>query len=372
MATAARMRAIGLMSGTSMDGIDVAVIETDGHRILSLGQYKTYKYKQLVTDGLRRIAVLGGSVPPDLDLVALERQLTDDHVEAVKSFMEEFGYAPADIDIIGFHGHTIYHNPAAGITTQIGDGQHLANATGIDVVYQLRINDVKNGGQGAPLVPVYHAALLEGANEISENPVAILNIGGVSNITCLWRAHDGIEVVAFDTGPGNALIDDWALRHTGKPCDYNGTIDTPFIERVLQKPYFRRSPPKSLDRGEFLKLIDEIETHSPADGAATLTYLTASACAAAREHLPTPPVRWFVTGGGRSNPTLMKYLQNLLTPATVDSVERLNWRGDSLEAEAFALLAVRSKLGLPITFPKTTGAKVPLTGGILCRSNTRS
>lgn len=186
-------RAIGLMSGTSMDGIDVALVETDGHRVISVGQHNTYPYKPCVTDGLRRIAKLAGKVPPDLNLGVLERDLTDGHVDAVRQFIKEFNLKPEEIDIIGFHGHTISHNPAQKHTLQIGDGQLLADALGIRVCYQLRIKDVEQGGQGAPLVPVYHAALLEGANLVSPTPVAILNIGGVANVTDIWKSPIGFS-----------------------------------------------------------------------------------------------------------------------------------------------------------------------------------
>lgn len=347
------MRVLGLMSGTSMDGIDAALIETDGHRVLSHGAWSTHAYDLAFRARLR--AVLGGVG----DIGDVARELTEIHAEIVKSFLAAQGLTPSDLDLIGFHGHTILHRPEERRTWQIGDGARLAALTGIDVVCDFRIDDVAAGGQGAPLVPVYHRAL---AVDL-EKPLAIVNIGGVANVT--WIGSDD-TMLAFDTGPGNALIDDWLMQYTGKVYDQDGAlagqgiVDQRLLSALMANRYFALRPPKSLDRDDFS--IRQFAGLSTDDGAATLTAFTARSIAAGGQHLPAPPRRWLVTGGGRHNATLMRMLASELG-VPVDPVEAVGWRGDALEAEAFAYLATRSRLGLPISFPGTTGVPVPLTGG---------
>jgi anhydro-N-acetylmuramic acid kinase len=268
----------------------------------------------------------------------------------------------AGVDLVGFHGHTILHRPDEGRTWQLGDGALLAGLTGIDVVCDFRSADVAAGGQGAPFAPLYHAALASGL----EKPVAVLNIGGVANVT--WIGPGASDILAFDTGPGNALIDDWALAHSGRPVDLDGALaavgraDRAFVERFLAHAFFERAPPKSLDRDDFAGFVPT--GFSPADGAATLTAMTAAAAARAAEHFPLPVRRWLVCGGGRHNPVLMAALASLVGKP-VDPVEVVGWDGDALEAQAFAYLAVRSTLGLPLSLPGTTGVVRPMTGGRL-------
>lgn len=352
--------AIGLMSGTSMDGIDAALIETDGVRVTALGPRLTRPYDEAFRKDLR--GVLGEAADP-AQVAAVERTLTDAHADAVRALLAEAGLAPGAVGVIGFHGHTIFHAPERRITRQIGDGAALAKATGIPVVFDLRSGDVAAGGQGAPLVPVFHQAL---AADLAR-PVAVLNLGGVGNVTGLGRNGDP---VAFDTGPGNALIDDWCARHIGQAMDRDGalavagTVDEGVVQRLLGHAYFAAPPPKSLDRDAFAAFMAEVEGLSPADGAATLTAFTAATVAAARAHLPDAPRRWLVTGGGRLNPVLMAGLQARLN-VPVDPVEAVGWDGDALEAQAFAFLAVRSLRGLPLTWPTTTGCPAPMTGGRL-------
>jgi len=240
----------------------------------------------------------------------------------------------------------------------------LAKLTGIDVVNDFRSSDVASGGQGAPLVPLYHQALAAGL----ERPLAVINIGGVANVT--WLGPGADDILAFDTGPGNALLDDWALTHTGKPVDEHGAlarsgrVDEERVTRFLADPYFAAPPPKSLDRDHFASLAPE--GLSPADGAATLCAMTAAAIALAPRHFPAPVKRWLVSGGGRRNPVLMKLLRAKLGP--VEPVEKAGWDGDALEAQAFGYLAVRSREGLPLSLPRTTGVKAPTTGGTLHRA----
>jgi anhydro-N-acetylmuramic acid kinase len=342
------------MSGTSLDGIDVAFLETDGLSHVMAGPALTVPYDA----GLRArlSAVLGGTGP----VAEVERELTDAHGAAVEAFLARHAVGP--VDVVGFHGHTILHRPKEGRTWQIGDGARLARRLGIDVVCDFRSADVAAGGEGAPLVPIYHAGLAA----TLERPLAILNLGGVGNVTWLGARED--EILAFDTGPGNALIDDWALRHTGAPIDREGALaragvaDPRAIADFLAHPFFAQRPPKSLDRDDFRAFVPDRLT--PADGAATLTAMTAAAVAAAVRHLPEPPRRWLVTGGGRRNPALMAALAAALA-APVEAVEAVGWDGDALEAQAFAYLAVRSLEGLPLSFPTTTGVKAPVRGGRL-------
>ncbi len=344
------LRAIGLMSGTSMDGIDAACIVTDGHRVLERGPSLTLPYTAPFRARLR--SVLGGGGP----LAAVERELTLLHVEAARALLGRSG----PVDVVGFHGHTILHRPQERRTWQIGEGALLARELGLPVVDSLRVADVTAGGQGAPLVPAYHAAL---AADLPK-PLAVLNIGGVANVTVIGA--DG-SLLAFDTGPGNALIDDWMHQRSGQPMDAEGrhaaqgTVDEIGLGTLLAHPYFDAPPPKSLDRDVFS--ADGLSHLGRDDGAATLTAFTAAAVARALPHLPEPPRRWIVCGGGRRNPTLMAMLRHRLAPATVEPVEAVGWDGDAVEAEAFAFLAVRSLRGLPITFPGTTGAPTAMTGG---------
>jgi anhydro-N-acetylmuramic acid kinase len=345
------------MSGTSLDGIDVAAIETDGRGHVAPGPSLTIPYAEDFRDRLR--GVLSGKGP----VAAVEDELTRLHADAIAEFRRR--YPEIDAMLIGFHGHTILHEPERRRTWQIGDGALLARLTGTDVVADFRSADVAAGGEGAPLAPLYHAALAAGL----EKPLAVLNLGGVGNVT--WIGPGAEEILAFDTGPGNALLDDWVRRNTGAVSDWGGVLafaGTAAANRVagfLASPYFARRPPKSLDRDEFRAFVPiglSIE-----DGAATLTEMTAAAVAAARAHFPAPAREWLVCGGGRRNPALMAAIARHLA-APLRPVEAVGWNGDALEAEAFAYLAVRSVMGLPLSLPATTGAPHPIRGGVLHRA----
>ena len=350
-------RAIGLMSGTSLDGIDVAMIETDGREWVSPGRALTLSYPQEFRERLR--SVLGGDGP----LREVEEELTRLHAEAVEYFLCE--HPGTAVDVVGFHGHTILHCPAELRTWQIGDGALLALRLGLDVVADFRSADVAAGGEGAPLVPLYHAAL---AAALPKKPLAVLNIGGVANVTWIGGPE---EILAFDTGPGNALIDDWVRRYTGAAADLDGAlaragaVSAAHVENFLTNPFFDRPPPKSLDRDDFRGALPA--GLSLEDGAATLTEMTAAAVAAASRHFPAPAEQWLVTGGGRHNPALMEALRRRLDVA-VRPVEAVGWHGDALEAQAFAYLAVRSVLGLPLSLPSTTGVPRPTCGGRLFKA----
>jgi len=349
------LRAIGLMSGTSLDGVDAAWIETDGVRVARFGPALTKPYPQEFRAALRSLIAKAPSLAADDPEVAkIAAELAFYHAEAVA----ELGVSA---DLIGFHGQTILHLPKLRRTWQIGDAHALARATGLRVVHDFRTADVSRGGEGAPLAPVFHAALAAAL----EKPLAVLNIGGVANLTFLGTRG---EILACDTGPGNAPLDDWAMRHTGIPCDRDGMLARrgrvawDICARLLSHPYFRRPPPKSLDREDFASVIAKsgLDLLSPEDGAATLVAFIAEAVAIAP--LPAPVRRWLVCGGGRRNPALMDALRARLG-APVEPVEAVGWDGDALEAQCFGFLAVRALAGLPLSFPETTGVPEPCCGG---------
>lgn len=354
-------RVIGLMSGTSVDGIDAALIETDGMNHVRPLAFMPNPYDLSFRTKLRQhFGNTAGRKDPAV--LQLEQELTELHAEIVQKFKQKLNGLGSHIDLIGFHGQTIWHQPEKGATIQIGDGALLARRTNIAVVNDFRTADVKAGGHGAPLTPLYHRALAA----TLPKPVAILNIGGVSNVSWIGGDYDD-EIIAFDVGPGNALIDDWTLKFTGASYDEygllaaNGQVDKSLVNKAMANPFFQQMPPKSLDRNSFQNLIPE--TLSAADGAATLTMITVQAIAHSLSLFPIKPKYLYVTGGGRLNNTMMRWISDI-TDIPVSSVDTLGWSGDGLEAEAFAYLAVRSRLGLPLSVPGTTGVPKPLSGGI--------
>ncbi|HKA74341.1 MAG TPA: anhydro-N-acetylmuramic acid kinase [Xanthobacteraceae bacterium] len=366
------LRAIGLMSGTSLDGIDAAVLETDGTAVLRFGPtgYRPYgeAERACLRQALAEAVQLSDRTARPGVLGEAEQLVTRLHGDAVEALLAAHGIARSAIDVIGFHGQTLLHRPPQRLTVQIGDGAALAERLGVPVVFDFRAADVAAGGQGAPLVPVYHAALVRGLD--LPRPVAVLNIGGVANVT--WCDDDG-DPMACDTGPGNALIDDFVRARTGQAFDRDGalaadgTADRAFVERALNDPFFAVPPPKSLDRNAFAPIAEQLADASVADGTATLAALTAAAVARVVRHLPRPPRAWIVAGGGARNGTLMRMLAQDLAPASVETADAAGWSADALEAQAFAYLAVRTLKGLPITFPTTTGVARPLAGGVVAR-----
>jgi anhydro-N-acetylmuramic acid kinase len=357
-------RAIGLMSGTSIDGIDAALVETDGLNYVRSLAFIPAPYDRSFRTRLR--SHLGNQAGvADPEVAAFERELTELHAEIVHKLLKQANGNAGNVDLIGFHGQTILHQPQKRSTIQIGDGALLAQMTKIPVINDFRSADVKAGGNGAPLVPLYHRAL----SAKLPKPIAILNIGGVSNISWIGGDHDD-EIIAYDVGPGNAMIDDWVLHHTGESYDEYGLLaasgraDMTIVERVLAQPFFKQKPPKSLDRDAFKNLMPDDLT--PAHGAATLTMITARAVVAGLDFMPKKPLHLYVTGGGRLNNTLMRWICDL-AGLPVSPVDDLGWSGDGLEAEAFAYLAVRSRLGLPLSVPGTTGVPTPMTGGRMHR-----
>lgn len=362
-------RAIGLMSGTSLDGVDIALIETDGETIAAFGPtgYRAYSdaERAILREALAAARSMTDRKARPGVIAEAERLVTQAHAGAVEDFLRQQNLLRDSVEVVGFHGQTVLHRPEARLTVQIGDGGALARALDLPVVHDLRAADVAAGGQGAPLVPVYHRALVRMLNR--NGPAVVVNIGGVANITYI----DGDTLMACDTGPGNALLDDFMLRTTGEAVDRDGRMaakgraDVEWIARALSLPFFGLRPPKSLDRNDFAALT--VNGMSVEDGAATLTAFTAESIAMIASSLPKMPASWIVVGGGASNPTLMRMLGERLAPAQVLRGSDLGWSGDAVEAQAFAYMAVRSLKGLPLTFPGTTGVMTPLTGGVLAK-----
>ena len=364
--------AIGLMSGTSMDGIDVALLRTDGETRVERGEFLGISYEPAFRERLKQALEEAKAIRERKErpgtLHEVEEELTRRHAEAVHTFLHQQSLSPSDIDAIGFHGQTVLHRPEQGLTVQLGRGQFLADLTAIPVVYDMRANDMIHGGQGAPLVPAYHAALA-GTLEMPERPVCFVNIGGISNLTFIGTEG---SILAFDSGPGNTLIDQWVEAHAGVPFDQGGMIASegrivPAIaETYLAHPFFTAARRRSLDRNDFLPpRSDQAEL---ADGARTLAYVAAASIIRLAGHLPQKPALYVICGGGRLNPVIMNDLKGLAKEqgARVVTADEAGLDGDAMEAEAWAYLAVRSLRGLPLTFPGTTGVGKPTAGGVAC------
>jgi anhydro-N-acetylmuramic acid kinase len=364
--------AIGLMSGTSMDGIDVAALRSDGETIAETGPglFVPYaaEFRKKLEGALDTAKSIGRHEERPGDLAGIEAELTERHAEAVNAFLASAPPAWREPGLVGFHGQTVLHRPQIGLTVQLGDGTLLAKRSGLPIIYDMRANDMALGGQGAPLVPAYHAALARSLPAPLANrcPVAFVNIGGISNITFVPESGDPI---AFDTGPGNTLIDQWVARHGGVPFDADGAIAAEgevardVVLRYLDNPFFGRLGPKSLDRNDFT--LEAAEGLELADGARTLAAVTAEAILKAAEHLPVRPKLWILCGGGRRNPHIVADMKAGAGDAEVALAEDAGLAGDFTEAEAWAFLAVRSRRGLPLTWPTTTGCREPATGGVL-------
>lgn len=363
---------IGLMSGTSADGIDAAVLKTDGQRFTRTGLSGHFAYhantKAAIRASMRDPASL---MADDGARAALDRAIAVDHAVAVTALCESY---EGDVDLIGFHGQTIYHNPHPNTahrlgrqTVQLGDAAYLAQASNITVVHNVRQADMDHGGEGAPLAPIYHAALF-GAMGI-DMPAVLVNIGGVANVTCVAGAGTS-TLIGFDTGPGNALIDDYMMAYHGAECDFDGalaargTADTGLIVSWMQADFFNRRWPKSLDRQAFSALLDDTKFRqlAPTDAAATLTEFTAQSIAHAIAQLPVVPKTVYVAGGGRRNPSLMAALTAALAPPVITDAST-GFAPDMVEAELMAFLAARCHYGLATSFPGTTGCRQPVVGG---------
>lgn len=366
---------VGLMTGTVLDGnIDVALLETDGERIEAFGPYALVPYppsiRSMLEEAQSAARAWNFTGPEPAIFAVAEEALTRAQSAAVKQVVGEAGLAAADIGVVGFHGQTVLHrgprNGQPGDTRQLGDGRLMQSILGIDVVYDFRTADVRAGGQGAPLAAAYHAALLGAAGARGDS--AILNLGGVGNVTW-WDGSN--DIVAFDTGPANAPINDFIKAKGLGDMDRDGAfaaagrVDEPRLAELLRHPYLAAPYPKSLDRFDFAaSMADGLGVE---DGAALLTAFTASCVGKALDLLPQRPETLFVSGGGRHNPTLMAMVRDRARVQAVPA-DALGWRGDAVEAECFAFLAVRAIRGLPISFPSTTGVPRPMTGGRVVRS----
>ncbi|OLP43799.1 anhydro-N-acetylmuramic acid kinase [Rhizobium oryziradicis] len=358
------------MSGTSMDGIDVAMLTTDGLGNVERGPFLSVPYDDTFRAQLRQGLEDAKSITErrqrPASLLSLEHALTLRHAEAVKAFLTANAIRPRDIDVVGFHGQTVLHRPDQALTIQIGDGALLARETGIYVVYDMRANDMVHGGQGAPLVPVYHAAIASSIGT-SALPVCFVNIGGISNLTFIGA--DG-DIAAFDSGPGNTLIDQWVEAQTGKAYDAGGEIALSgkvvpaLADRYLKHPFFTSNTRRSLDRNDFAP--PNVGDASLENGARTLAYVAAASIFASARHLPQRPKTYVICGGGRLNAAIMADLAAMAAceSAVVINADDLALDGDAMEAEAWAYLAVRSLKCLPLTFPGTTGVKAAVSGGV--------
>ncbi|MCB1507997.1 MAG: anhydro-N-acetylmuramic acid kinase [Hyphomicrobiaceae bacterium] len=363
-----RAIALGLMSGTSMDGVDAALIVTDGDGVEAFGPtaYRPYETSErtILRQALREAVQLEDRTLRPGALGLAEAIVTSVHVEAVAMLIDAHpDWMP---DVIGFHGQTVFHAPERGLTVQIGNAAALARRFGVPVVHDFRAADVQAGGEGAPLAPVYHRALV--ARSGLDLPVGVLNLGGVANLTVIDGRDEGF--LAFDTGPANALMDDAVLSATGRPYDEGGMLaaagrsDAGWLEAALRHPYFAQGLPKSLDRNAFeaLPVLDApIE-----DIVSTLCDFTAKTIQKAVALVPVKPGKLIAVGGGAHNLELLRRIARDTGIATIPAGD-LGWRSDTIEAEAFAYMAVRSLNGLPISFPGTTGAPRPMTGGVVAR-----
>ncbi len=357
--------ALGLMTGTVLDGnIDIAAIRTDGETVAAFGPWALVPYaagiRPLLARALAAARDWAFEGPEPAVFAEAEAALTRAQAEAVQAFRAAHGLHGAAV--VGFHGQTVLHRPPRpglpGRTRQLGDGAAMAALTGLRVAYDFRSADMAAGGQGAPLAASYHRALLAGVG----GGAAVLNLGGVGNLTAI---ADG-ALVSFDTGPANAPVNDWVERATGQGMDVDGAlarqgrVDEARLARLLDHPYFAAPYPKSLDRFAFAaEMADGLGL---ADGAALLTAFAAAAVGRGLDLLPRRPAQLVVCGGGRRNPALMDAVR---VRAGADPVpaEAVGWRGDAIEAECFAFLAVRRLRGLPISYPSTTGVPAAMTGG---------
>lgn len=352
---------VGTISGTSADGIDLAELKTDGREIISFGPAVTVPYRPETRGAVLEAAALKGAGRAAWPKIA--HAVTEDHVSAITGFIEKHDLEP---DAVVFHGQTVWHDPAAGETVQLGDTQALADTLHLPVIGDVRLADMAAGGQGAPLVPVYHQALAKTLVGPESEPLCFLNIGGVSNLTYI----DGETILAFDIGPGNALLDDWVRRHgrgdydAGGALSDRGSVDVDRLSRALEHPFLAEPGPKSLDRYSFSGAF--ADGLSLDDGAATLLAFTVQSIARAESLLPKRVQCWIVCGGGRHNPVLMRGLQDAFS-GSVLSANAYDIDGDALEAQAMAFLGARCMAGLPTTYPETTGARRPVSGGMVYR-----
>ena len=361
---------IGLMTGTALDGfVDVALIKTDGESVAAFGEFGLFPYsnadRTVLQDAVAAARAWAFEGPEPAIFGGAEAVITRIYANAIKQLLVQANMNRADVAFVGGHGLTVLHRPDLGKTRQLLDGVALAQQVGINTVYDFRTADMVAGGQGAPLAPIYHAAIL--AHAKFELPCAILNLGGVANVT--WWGG-GLELAAFDTGPANGPVNEWIEVHGQGSYDRDGAIaargrvhEGRLLE-ILDHPWFDAPYPKSLDRYDFDAGL--VRGLSLEDGAATLTALVGASLNLALALLPSRPKTLIVAGGGRKNPVMMADIEARCGVTLVDA-DAVGLRGDAVEAECFAFLAVRSARGLPLSFPATTGVKLPATGGVMAK-----
>lgn len=361
------LQALGMKSTNSLEGVAVSLISTDGVDVYGVSCNEVFPYDEELCDKIRKI--LGKK--PDTEenkaeIREVEIELTEFHTQLIKDFLS---YHNHKIDVIGFHGHTIFHDPNEHYTHQIGDGRLLAQNSGIKVVGKFAKADIFAGGQGAPLYPIYHQALCSNM----EKPLAIINIGGNSSITFL--GSNG-EMLAFDSGPGNAVINDWTFKKAGQQMDFNGkfaitgTVNEKIVDTLMRHKFFAKYPPKAIDRNTFKSKLEHLEGLSLEDGAATATAFVAESIAYAISfYLPEQPKEVILCGGGAKNPSLKRFIRQRLNKIEVKSGEEYSWDVNTIEAQAIGYLAVRRLYNLPSTFPSTTGALQPIVCGNLYEPN---
>lgn len=360
---------IGLMSGTSVDGIDASLVDTDGLNLKRTGHAAVFPYRERTRDQIWKAIGEGPEFDPDSEsALLLAIDIAEDHASAVDQLIAQSGHRP---ELVGFHGQTIWHAPEQGRSIQLGNSEQLARQTGIDVVHSFRQADLAAGGQGAPLAPVYHRALIDQMN--LDLPAVIVNIGGVSNLS-YW---DGNSLIGFDCGPGNSLMDDYMREHRGEEFDAGGEFaltgqsDVELVHLVLSEPEFSQTLPKSFDRQSFawLSQQDALRQMSAPAAMATLAAVTAGGIVSGIRQLPSKPCIVIIAGGGQHNRAVLQSLRSGID-VEVYRADDLDMPGEFLEAELMAYLAVRSQRGLPSSWPTTTGASVPVVGGEISRVST--
>jgi len=358
---------VGLMSGTSSDGIDASIIKSDGeNEVLFIGNY-FLPYDEKVRSKIRKLKEKINLIF-DLEINAseidnLEKEITLLHVKIVKLIIKKFELSKTEIDLISFHGHTIFHSFKKKKKKKLGDGKLLSQLTGIDVVYNFRENDIKNGGHGAPLVPIFHK-LLQVKLKL-DMPIVFLNIGGISNLTYLNKSE---EMESFDTGPGNFLIDKMVQLKSNDKIQFDkdgaiaftGNVNKNILDIYLSDPYYNFLPPKSLDVNNFT--LSPLSSLSLKDSVATLAELTSLTTVNALNFFKLKPIEIILCGGGRKNKYIFERLKKL-SNIKISNIDNYKVNGDFIESQAFAYLAIRSFLKKPISFPETTGVLKPSTGG---------
>lgn len=359
---------IGLMSGTTFDGIDAAIIKTDGNKLLEIGECLSIQYPEYFREKIRRIIFGEHNLR---SIIEIEDGITLFHCKAVNNLLKKLQISKEEVDLIAFPGQTIFHDPKTSKTWQLANGSLMTEELGINIITDFRRRDLAKGGEGAPLVPFYHKALAEKLPK----PVVFLNIGGVANVTFI---NEDDELLAFDTGPGCALIDDWVYMRLQKKYDKNGDLakDGSYskhkIEHLMENSFFSKKPPKSIDRNEFADAMRRVSMLTTADGAATLTEFTARSIFEAQKFFPEYPKQWIVCGGGRHNLYLLDILKTRynLNIELIDNIDLGGFKvnGDFVEAQAFAYLAARSYYNMPLSAPTTTGVIQPVSGGAFYRA----